>query len=108
MSVEIRVPPLGESVVEATVGRWAKKAGETVAKGEVVVELETDKINVEVSAPGDGVLGAIAKEEGTTVGMNDLLGTIEEGGAAGPAKDGGKAAAPAAAPAAEPAPAPAA
>src|SRR5687768_4847144 len=102
MSVEIRVPPLGESVVEATVGRWAKKAGETVAKGELVVELETDKINVEVSAPGDGVLGAIAKEEGTTVGVNDLLGTVEGGGSAAPAKEAGKAAAPAA----EPAPSP--
>lgn len=102
MSVEIRVPPLGESVVEATVGRWTKKAGEVVAKGDVIVELETDKINVEVPAPGDGVLGSIAKEEGATVGLNDLLGTIEEGGAgatAAPAKAEAPAPAASAAPA---------
>lgn len=79
MPVEIRVPPLGESVVEATVGRWAKKKGEAVAKDEVLVELETDKITVEVSAQRAGVLGAIEKDEGDTVGVNDLLGTIEEG-----------------------------
>ena len=79
MSVEIRVPPLGESVVEATVGTWLKKAGEAVEKDEVLVELETDKITVEVAAPRSGVLGAIDKDEGETVGLNDLLGSIEEG-----------------------------
>jgi 2-oxoglutarate dehydrogenase E2 component (dihydrolipoamide succinyltransferase) len=89
MSVEIRVPPLGESVVEATVGRWTKKEGESVAKDEVLVELETDKITVEVSANRGGVLQKIEKPEGETVGLNDLLGMIEEG-----ASDGAAAAAP--------------
>jgi 2-oxoglutarate dehydrogenase E2 component (dihydrolipoamide succinyltransferase) len=101
MAIEIRVPPLGESVVEATVGKWTKKAGEAVAKDEVIVELETDKINVEVSAPQAGVLGSIAKAEGDTVGVNELLGTLQDG--ASPA-----ASAPAAAPATAPAAAPAA
>ena len=82
MSVEIRVPPLGESVVEATVGSWLKKVGEAVEKDEVLVELETDKITVEVAAPRAGVLGSIEKEEGETVGLNDLLGAIEEGAGA--------------------------
>jgi 2-oxoglutarate dehydrogenase E2 component (dihydrolipoamide succinyltransferase) len=99
MSVEIRVPPLGESVVEATVGRWTKKEGEAVARDEVLVELETDKITVEVAAHHDGVLQSIAKREGETVGVNDLLGSVEEGEAA---------AAPSPAPASEaPAPPPA-
>jgi 2-oxoglutarate dehydrogenase E2 component (dihydrolipoamide succinyltransferase) len=99
MSVEIRVPPLGESVVEATVGRWTKKEGEAVARDEVLVELETDKITVEVAAHQDGVLQSIAKREGETVGVNDLLGSVEEGEAA---------AAPSPAPASEaPAPPPA-
>jgi 2-oxoglutarate dehydrogenase E2 component (dihydrolipoamide succinyltransferase) len=85
MAVEIRVPPLGESVVEATVGRWAKKEGDSVAKDEILVELETDKITVEVAAQADGVLGKIEKQEGATVGVNELLGRLEEGGGA-PAK----------------------
>ncbi|HEX5724815.1 MAG TPA: biotin/lipoyl-containing protein, partial [Longimicrobiaceae bacterium] len=59
MAVEIRVPPLGESVVEATVGRWLKQEGDSVARDELLVELETDKINVEVSAPAAGTLGKI-------------------------------------------------
>jgi 2-oxoglutarate dehydrogenase E2 component (dihydrolipoamide succinyltransferase) len=77
MSVEIRVPPLGESVVEATVGQWAKEEGESVRKDEILVELETDKITVEVAAAQDGVLGKIEKREGETVGVNDLLGKLE-------------------------------
>jgi 2-oxoglutarate dehydrogenase E2 component (dihydrolipoamide succinyltransferase) len=85
MSVEIRVPPLGESVVEATVGRWTKQEGEQVAKDEVLVELETDKITVEVSAAKAGVLKKIEKGEGDTVGLNDLLGTLEEGADGGDA-----------------------
>jgi 2-oxoglutarate dehydrogenase E2 component (dihydrolipoamide succinyltransferase) len=79
MSVEIRVPPLGESVVEATVGRWAMQEGEAVSKDQIIVELETDKITVEVAAPLDGVLGRIEKQEGSTVGVDDLLGMIESG-----------------------------
>jgi 2-oxoglutarate dehydrogenase E2 component (dihydrolipoamide succinyltransferase) len=79
MAVEIRVPPLGESVVEATVGRWTKQEGESVRKDEVLVELETDKITIEVSAPKTGVLGRIAKQEGDTVGLDELLAELEEG-----------------------------
>ncbi|MEX2570032.1 MAG: 2-oxoglutarate dehydrogenase complex dihydrolipoyllysine-residue succinyltransferase [Gemmatimonadota bacterium] len=82
MSVEIRVPPLGESVVEATVGQWTKREGEAVQKDEILVELETDKITVEVAAPDDGVLGKIEKQEGETVGVEELLGTLNEGAAA--------------------------
>jgi 2-oxoglutarate dehydrogenase E2 component (dihydrolipoamide succinyltransferase) len=100
MPVEIRVPPLGESVVEATVGRWTKEQGQPVAKDEILVELETDKITVEVAAPQAGVLGRIVKNEGETVGLNELLAELGEGsGAEAPA---------AAAPAAQPAAAPAA
>ena len=91
MAVEIRVPTLGESVVEATVGQWSKAEGDAVRKDEVLVELETDKITVEVAAPQDGVLGSIARREGEIVGVNELLGTLSAGaaangaGAAGPA-----------------------
>jgi 2-oxoglutarate dehydrogenase E2 component (dihydrolipoamide succinyltransferase) len=79
MSVEIRVPPLGESVVEATVGRWLKQEGQPVAQGEVVVELETDKINVEVAAPQAGTLSKVVKKEGDTVGLNELLAEMQPG-----------------------------
>ncbi len=92
MSVEIRVPPLGESVVEATVGQWAKAEGEAVAKDEILVELETDKITVEVAAPRDGVVGKIVKAEGETVGVDDVLGHLEAGdGAAAAPSDAGSA-----------------
>src|SRR5690606_28741158 len=70
---------LGESVVEATVGQWSKAEGEAVRKDEVLVELETDKITVEVAAPQDGVLGSIARREGEIVGVNELLGTLSAG-----------------------------
>ena len=69
MPVEIRVPSLGESVVEATIARWLKKPGERVAAGEPVVELETDKVNVEVPVDTTGVLGEIARQEGDTVAV---------------------------------------
>ncbi len=85
MSVEIRVPPLGESVVEATVGQWTKEEGAAVRKDEILVELETDKITVEVAAPADGVLGQIAKREGDTVGVGDVLGVLGNGAVAGAA-----------------------
>jgi 2-oxoglutarate dehydrogenase E2 component (dihydrolipoamide succinyltransferase) len=75
--MEIRVPALGESIVEATVGRWLKRQGDQVTAGEALVELETDKVNLEVMAESDGVLGAIAKQEGENVGIGDVLGTIE-------------------------------
>src|SRR5262245_29506128 len=82
MAVEIRVPALGESIVEATVGKWLKSAGDNVSAGEPLVELETDKVNVEVTAETAGVLGPIAKREGENVAIGDLLGTIEVAGAA--------------------------
>ncbi|HEX5441840.1 MAG TPA: 2-oxoglutarate dehydrogenase complex dihydrolipoyllysine-residue succinyltransferase, partial [Ktedonobacterales bacterium] len=76
MSIEITVPQLGESIVEATVGRWKKNEGDAVTAGEPLVELETDKVNVEVSAPGDGVLSSILKHEGETVGVGEVLAQI--------------------------------
>jgi len=82
MTIEIRVPPLGESVTEATVANWFKKPGEAVAQDEMLCELETDKVTVEVAAPAAGVLGEIVAGPGTTVGANALLGTLTEGGAA--------------------------
>src|SRR5882757_2943023 len=98
---EIRVPTLGESVTEATIGKWFKKPGETVAVDEPLVELETDKVTIEVPAPAAGVLSDIAAKDGETVGVGALLGQIKEGAGAAPAKS--PAAAPAAAPAAKPA-----
>src|SRR6478736_2363133 len=107
---EIRVPTLGESVTEATIGRWFKKAGDAVAVDEPLVELETDKVTIEVPAPSAGVLGEIAAKDGETVAVGALLGQITEG-AAGAKPAAAPAAKPAAAPApaaAAPAPAPAA
>ncbi|MBN9025403.1 MAG: 2-oxo acid dehydrogenase subunit E2, partial [Rhizobiales bacterium] len=108
MATEIRVPTLGESVTEATIGRWFKKVGEAVAADEPVVELETDKVTIEVPAPAAGVLEAVAAKDGETVGVGALLGTIAAGAGAvaAPAKaEAPKAAAPAPAPAAAAAPA---
>jgi 2-oxoglutarate dehydrogenase E2 component (dihydrolipoamide succinyltransferase) len=86
MTIEIRVPALGESVSEATVGRWFKAAGEPVKADEPVVELETDKVTLEVNAPASGVLSEIVVKEGETVNVGALLGHIGEGAAAAPAK----------------------
>ncbi len=87
MAKEIRVPALGESVTEATIAKWFRKPGEAVKADEPLVELETDKVTVEVPAPASGKLSAIAAEPGTTVSVGALLGTIEEGAAgAAPAK----------------------
>ncbi|MGY3486332.1 2-oxoglutarate dehydrogenase E2 component (dihydrolipoamide succinyltransferase) [Bradyrhizobium sp. USDA 4011] len=107
---EIRVPTLGESVTEATIGRWFKKAGEAVAVDEPLVELETDKVTIEVPAPVAGTLGEIIAKDGETVAVGALLGQINDGAApAKPAVAAAQAkAAAAAAPAAAPAPAPAA
>jgi 2-oxoglutarate dehydrogenase E2 component (dihydrolipoamide succinyltransferase) len=119
MSIEVKVPTLGESVSEATVGQWLKKPGEAVALDEPIVSLETDKVAVEVPSPVAGVLGQILVAEGETVTVGALLGTVEDSVAAAgnaqvapreekavpPASD---TIAPAAAPAATPAPAPAA
>ncbi|HXI88054.1 MAG TPA: biotin/lipoyl-containing protein, partial [Parvularculaceae bacterium] len=88
MTVEIRVPTLGESVTEATIARWLKREGETVNADEPLVELETDKVSVEVPAPSAGVLSEIAAKEGDTVEVNALLGMI--GGAAKSAKSAAK------------------
>ncbi len=105
MTVEVRVPTLGESVTEATVASWLKQPGEAVAVDEMLCELETDKVTVEVPAPAAGVLGDHVAKSGDTVGADALLGTIEEGAtAAATAAPAPKAEAPAPA---EPAPAPA-
>jgi 2-oxoglutarate dehydrogenase E2 component (dihydrolipoamide succinyltransferase) len=82
MSADIKVPTLGESVTTATVARWLKKAGDTVAADEALVELETDKVTVEVNAPMAGTLGMLAADEGAEVEVGALLGTIEDGKAA--------------------------
>lgn len=106
MATEIRVPTLGESVSEATVGTWFKKVGDIVKADEPIVELETDKVTVEVPAPASGVLSEIVAANGETVGLGALLGQIAEGASAGAAAPAAKAAAPAAtapAPAAAPA-----
>src|SRR5689334_19415737 len=102
---DIRVPTLGESVTEATIGKWFKKPGDPVAVDEPLVELETDKVTIEVPAPSAGVLGDIAAKDGDTVAVGALLGMINDGAGAPAAKPA--AAAPAAKPAA-PAPAAAA
>ena len=87
MTKEIRVPALGESVTEATIAKWFKKAGEAVKADEPLVELETDKVTVEVPAPASGKLSSISAEPGVTVNVGALLGMIEEGAAgSAPAK----------------------
>jgi 2-oxoglutarate dehydrogenase E2 component (dihydrolipoamide succinyltransferase) len=83
---EIRVPTLGESVTEATIGRWFKKAGDAVAVDEPLVELETDKVTIEVPAPSAGTLGDIVAKDGETVAVGALLGQINEGAAGAAAK----------------------
>jgi len=82
---EIRVPTLGESVTEATIGKWFKKAGDVVAVDEPVVELETDKVTIEVPSPAAGVLTDVAAKDGETVAVGALLGAIKEGAGAVPA-----------------------
>jgi len=79
VAVEIHVPELGESVADATVGRWLKQEGEAVKSGDPLVELETDKINFEIEAEQDGVLESIAKGEGENVNVGEVIGTIGEG-----------------------------
>jgi len=118
MSIQIKVPAMGESVTEATVARWFKKEGDSVSRDEPLVELETDKVTVEVPAPADGSIEAISVKEGDTVQVGAILGAIAEGkagatSAPAPAKapESPKAAAPAPAapkpaPAPQPAPAP--
>src|SRR5512141_83586 len=98
--ISIKVPPLGESIVEATVSRWLKKKGDAVKSGDTIVELETDKITVEVPAPRAGVITSISANEGDVVKVDQLLGELDETAAAATAA----ATAPSPAP---PAPAPA-
>ena len=100
MTKEIRVPALGESVTEATIAKWFKNVGDAVKVDEPLVELETDKVTVEVPAPASGKLESISVAAGKTVAVGSLLGSIAEGavGAAAP-----KAEAPKPAPAAKPA-----
>src|SRR5512140_3683818 len=98
---DIRVPTLGESVTEATIGKWFKKPGDTVNVDEPLVELETDKVTIEVPSPAAGVLDDISAKDGETVAVGALLGHVKEGAG----KDGGggaQAKAPAAAAAAKP------
>src|SRR5438067_8821113 len=78
---EIRVPTLGESVTEATVARWLKQQGEAVARDEPVVELETDKVTLEVPAPAAGIIGEILVAEGSNVPVGAVLGIIADGAA---------------------------
>src|SRR3954451_24895524 len=95
MATEIRVPTLGESVSEATIGRWFKKPGDPVKADEPIVELETDKVTLEVNAPAGGTLGDILAKDGETVAPGAVLGSIMEAAAAASAP------APAAAPKAD-------
>ncbi|MDR2311255.1 MAG: 2-oxoglutarate dehydrogenase complex dihydrolipoyllysine-residue succinyltransferase [Brucellaceae bacterium] len=104
MATEIRVPTLGESVTEATIGKWLKKVGDAIVADEPLVELETDKVSIEVPAPVSGVLTEITAQEGDNVGLDALLGQIDASGAAS-APQAKPAAAPAAAPVAAAAPA---
>lgn len=90
MATEIRVPTLGESVTEATIGKWFKKVGDAVAVDEPLVELETDKVTVEVPAAAAGVLAEIVAKEGDTVEVNALLGQISGDGAAAAAAPAAK------------------
>src|SRR5258708_1758544 len=83
---DIRVPTLGESVTEATIGKWFKQRGDAVAADEPLVELETDKVTIEVPAPAAGVLAEIVAKDGETVAVGALLGQINQGAGAGAAK----------------------
>jgi 2-oxoglutarate dehydrogenase E2 component (dihydrolipoamide succinyltransferase) len=101
MAIEVKVPMLPESIADATVSTWHKKVGDTVTRDENLVDLETDKVMLEVPAPADGILKEIIKPEGETVQANQVIAVIEAGGAATAEKPAAKAAA--AEPAAKPA-----
>ena len=103
MSIEIKVPPLPESVSEATVVTWHKQPGDAVARDENLVDIETDKVVLEVPAPADGVLGEIQAGEGETVAAHQVIGSLEEKGAAGSAAPSQSGTAPADEPEAKPA-----
>src|SRR3954467_9721672 len=108
MTIEIKVPAMGESVTEATVARWFKKEGDAVKRDEPLLELETDKVTVEVPSPADGAIESITVQQGATVQVGALLGAIAEGAAgavpkpaAAPQADAPKPAPPPAPPAAK-------
>src|SRR6266576_358313 len=82
MSIEIKVPAMGESVTEATIARWLKKEGDAVKQDEAIVELETDKVNVEVPSPAAGVLEHIQIQQGGTVSVGTVIGQVSQGAAA--------------------------
>src|SRR6201994_3091263 len=108
MTVEIKVPAMGESVTEATISKWFKKEGDAVKRDEPLLELETDKVTVEVPSPADGAIESISVQAGATVQVGALLGAIAEGKggvaqAPKPAAPKAKAPKPPAAPAAAPA-----
>jgi 2-oxoglutarate dehydrogenase E2 component (dihydrolipoamide succinyltransferase) len=103
MAVEILVPPLGESLVDAVVGQWLKGEGDEVSRGETVVELETDKVNLDVTAEQDGVLSRIEKHEGDVVTVGEVLGLVGAAGAEAAASNGAATATVPPAPAPEPA-----
>jgi len=107
MSIEIKVPPLGESVAEGTIARWMKSVGDAVAQDEPIAELETDKVTLEVPAPAAGVLTSIVAEAGATVSIDAVIALLEEGAAADAPKASPAATAPTA-PAPTPAPSPSA
>jgi 2-oxoglutarate dehydrogenase E2 component (dihydrolipoamide succinyltransferase) len=100
MAIEIKVPTLGESVTEATIGKWFKKAGDAVKADEPLCELETDKVTVEVPAPAAGVLSELKAQQGQTVAVGAIIGILKEGAAAAASAPAPQAAAPAKAPAA--------
>ena len=79
MSTEVKVPVLGESITEATLGQWLKKPGETVAADEPIASLETDKVAIEVPSPVAGVMGAYAVEEGATVNVGAVIASHRSG-----------------------------
>jgi 2-oxoglutarate dehydrogenase E2 component (dihydrolipoamide succinyltransferase) len=106
MATDIKVPTLGESVTEATIGRWFKKPGDPVSADEPLVELETDKVTLEVNAPASGTLGDIVAKDGETVGPGAILGSIVDGGAAAASPSPARSAAPAPKPPEAPQPAP--
>ena len=91
MAVDIVVPEVGESIVDARVAKWLKKEGDAVAAGDPLVELETDKIDLEVAATASGVLGSITHKDGADVKVGDVLGTIEESAGAGAGRAGANA-----------------
>src|SRR5947208_16779692 len=94
MTIEVKVPVLPESVSDATIATWHKKPGDTVKRDENLVDLETDKVVLEVPAPADGVLKEIKQQQGATVTSQQLLAIIEEGAAAAAAPAAPAAAAP--------------